>query len=90
VCYLIPLYILVIYLGKGLKKKHYASLSLVFFTLFGSIFLLFAILYLCINTNSFNFKNTNYEFLDFNTQLILFLFFILGFAVKVPIFPFYS
>jgi len=89
-CSLIPLYILVLYLGKGLKKKHYASLSLVFFTLTGSVFLLFSILYLSININSFDFKNISYELLDFNTQLILFLFFLIGFAVKIPIFPFYS
>lgn len=89
-CSLIPLYILVLYMGKGLKKKHYASLSLVFFTLIGSIFLLFAIIYMFINTNSLDFKNINYELLDFNTQIILFLFFLLGFAVKIPIFPFYS
>jgi len=79
-----------IFLGKGVKKKYYASFSLVFFTLTGSIFLLFSIICLFSFSNTCDFKHLNFEFLDFNTQLILFISFLLGFAVKVPIFPFYS
>jgi len=84
------MYIIMIFLGKGVKKKYYASFSLVFFTLTGSIFLLFSIICLFSFSNTCDFKHLNFEFLDFNTQLILFISFLLGFAVKVPIFPFYS
>lgn len=89
-CSLFPMYVLMILLGKGVKKKHYASLSLVFFTLTGSIFLLFGILYLYSLSLSCDFKVLNFEVLDFNSQLFLFFIFLIGFSVKIPIFPFYS
>ena len=89
-CSLIPMFLLIQMFGKGLKKKQYASYMLVFFTLLGSIFLLFGIIYLCFTANTFDFKQLSFELLDFDTQMFLFLFFFLGFSVKVPIFPFYS
>ena len=89
-CSLIPMYLLIQLLGKGLKKKQYAGLSLVFFTLMGSVFLLFGILYITSICGSSDFKHLNFELIDFNSQIFLFLVFFLGFSVKVPIFPFYS
>lgn len=89
-CSLMPLYFLLIILGKGAKKKHFASLLLVFYTLSGSIFLLLAILILLFKVKHADFKILNFEQIDFNTQIVLFIFFILGFSVKVPMFPFHS
>lgn len=87
---LMPLYFLILMLGKGGKKKHFAAFALVFYTLFGSIFLLFGIIYLNIISNTLNFKHLSFEVIDFNSQLFLFFLFFVGFSVKVPIFPFYS
>ena len=89
-CSLIPMFLLLQIFGKGMKKKQYASYMLVFFTLLGSIFLLFGIVYLSIITNSFDFKQLSFEIIDFDSQIFLFFLFFLGFSVKVPIFPFYS
>ena len=40
--------------------------------------------------NTFDFKQLNFELIDFDSQVLLFFIFFLGFSVKVPIFPFYS
>jgi len=87
---LMPLYFLILMLGKGGKKKHFAAFALVFYTLFGSIFLLFGIIYLNVISNTLDFKSLSFEVIDFNSQLFLFFLFFVGFSVKVPIFPFYS
>lgn len=87
---LMPLYFLILILGKGGKKKHFAAFALIFYTLFGSIFLLFGIIYLNIISNTLDFKDLSFEIIDFNSQLWLFFLFFVGFSVKVPIFPFYS
>ena len=52
--------------------------------------MLFGIIFLLINSKTVDFKLLNFELLDFNSQLVLFACFFLGFSVKVPIFPFYS
>ena len=87
---LMPLYFLILILGKGGKKKHFAAFALVFYTLFGSIFLLLGIIYLNVISNTLDFKSFSFEVIDFNSQLFLFFLFFVGFSVKVPIFPFYS
>ena len=87
---LIPLFILVQLAGKGLKKKQYAMFSLLFFTLTGSLFLLCGIFIFLNLTGSADFKILTFEKLTFNSQILLFFLFFLGFAFKAPMFPFYS
>lgn len=87
---LLPLYILVQVWGRGLKKKQYAMFSLLFFTLSGSIFLLCGILVMFNSLGTVDFRVLTFEKISFNTQVLLFSLFFLGFAFKAPVFPFYS
>jgi len=82
----VPLFLLVGIWGSR-DRKIYASYLLFIYTLLGSIFALFAFIFLYSNKGISNFIFLlNSVFLE-NYQIILFLFLFLGFAVKVPIVP---
>ncbi len=89
---LVPMYFLIGIWGG--PKKEYAAIKFFLFTLFGSVFMLIAILALYFNTLPHTFDYTEIlqqsPKLAMGLQLWIFLGFYLGFAVKVPAFPFHT
>ena len=69
-----------------------ATLKFFLYTLFGSLFMLLAILYLYSASNAGNFLMTSFvgSGLGADVQHYLFLAFFLAFAIKMPLFPFHS
>ncbi len=87
---LVPMYFLIGIWGGG--RKLYAAIKFFLYTLFGSVLLLLAILYLY-------FTNDTFQILDLyeagasyalGVQILLFLALFVGFAIKVPMFPFHT
>jgi len=85
---LIPIFMIILQ-GGSRERRTRASYLIALYTLFGSIFMLFNIIYL-----SNKYGTTNYLILFSNTisaqdQKILWITFFLAFAVKIPVFPFH-
>jgi NADH-quinone oxidoreductase subunit M len=89
---LVPMYFLIGIWGG--PKKEYASIKFFLFTLFGSVFLLVAILALYFNSNPHTFDYT--ELVTQNGtyvrmfQLLVFIGLYIGFSVKIPAFPLHT
>lgn len=69
-----------------------ATLKFFLYTLFGSLFMLLAILYMKSRSPEGNFLFTSFQphFFSFEAQQYLFLAFFIAFAIKMPLFPFHS
>lgn len=69
-----------------------ATFKFFLYTLFGSLFMLLAILYMGSQTPNSNFLFTSFSpsLFGFSAQQYLFLAFFLAFAIKMPLFPFHS
>jgi len=91
---LIPMYFLIGIWGG--ERKVYAAIKFVLFTLFGSLLMLVAILFLAFSSGAGTFDiGTIVEYLTLNPlpsdiQMMLFIAFFLAFAIKVPLFPFHT
>jgi len=85
---LIPMYLLIAVWGG--PKKDYASIKFFIYTLFGSVFLLVAIIAVYLATGSFNIPEAMFRDYSFSFQLWVFLAFAIAFAIKVPMFPFHT
>lgn len=91
---LIPMFYIIGYWGGD--KKYYAAIKFFLYTFIGSLIMLVGILYFAYTYYkitglwSFNLLEWNNIQLPFNTQIWLFIAFFLGFAVKVPMFPFHT
>ncbi len=92
---LIPMYLLIGVWGNP-ARRIYAAVKFFIFTMFGSVLMLVAILYLyfeyyaATGVYSFNIFDLYNTVLPRSTQLWLFLGFSLAFAIKVPMFPFHT
>lgn len=85
---LIPMFLLIGFLGSRARKIR-ASYLLFFYTLLGSILMLIAIIYIYCVTGTLNMEYLNcYEFTH-DEQKWLWLAFFLSFASKIPMFPFH-
>jgi NADH-quinone oxidoreductase subunit M len=91
---LIPMYFIIGIWGG--PNRVYAAIKFVLFTMFGSLLMLVAILYLYFAQHGFS---GEYSFdllkimqmpIAYNVQLWLFGAFALAFAIKVPLFPFHT
>ncbi|PHS24939.1 MAG: NADH-quinone oxidoreductase subunit M [Methylophaga sp.] len=82
---LIPLF-LVIGIWGG-PNRVYATIKFFLYTLFGSVFLLLALLYLHHVSGSFSILDFHQVSLTMQEQIYLFLAFLIAFAVKVPMWP---
>ena len=82
---LIPLF-LVIGIWGG-PNRVYATIKFFLYTLFGSVFLLLALLYLHHVAGSFSILDFHQVSLTMQEQIYLFLAFLIAFAVKVPMWP---
>jgi NADH-quinone oxidoreductase subunit M len=91
---LIPMYFLIGIWGG--KRRVYATLKFVLFTMFGSVLMLVAIIVLFASyrraTGLYSFNLLDYYRLSLGPGLQMWLFaaFALAFAVKVPLFPFHT
>ncbi len=93
---LVPMYLLIGIWGG--PRKLYAAIKFFLYTLFGSVMMLLAILFLYFNHHSmtgvytFNVPDlyTTAPLIPFHYAIWLFLAFFLGFAIKVPMFPFHT
>lgn len=85
---LIPMFLLIGSWGSRERKMN-AAYYLVIYTIFGSFFLLFAILYLYVLTGSTDYAVLEKLLLNKDHQMRLWVCFFIPFAVKVPMFPFH-
>jgi NADH-quinone oxidoreductase subunit M len=87
---LVPMYFLIGIWGG--PRREYAAIKFFLYTLAGSLFMLLGILALYFNstTHSFSWFDLIQNTFDKNFQRIIFMAFFLGFAIKVPIFPFHT
>ena len=87
---LVPMYFLIGIWGGG--RREYSAFKFFIYTLTGSLAMLLAILALYFRTGTFDLlalADSSHGF-ERSFQQLLFLGFFLGFAVKVPIFPFHT
>ncbi len=86
---LIPLFFLIDRWGG--RNRHGAALNFVLYTMGGSVFMLIALLVLFDSVPGHSFSIADLTAggprLDHNTQILIFLGFLIGFGVKMPIFP---
>jgi len=91
---LIPMYFLIGIWGHD--RRIYAAVKFILYTMFGSILMLVAILWLYNVAGSFDFVEIQAKLhaglvsLPANTELLLFCAFFLAFAIKVPLFPLHT
>ena len=91
---LVPMYFLIGIWGG--KRRIYATIKFVLFTMFGSLLMLVAIFFLysmyhkATGVYSFNIFDLYKLVLNPNIQVWLFLAFALAFAIKVPMFPLHT
>lgn len=85
---LIPMYLSIGMWGS--HNRSYASIKFFLFTFFGSILMLVAFIYLYYQTGSFLIENFYGLPLNVTQQTCLFIAFMFGFAVKVPMWPMHT
>jgi len=87
---LIPMYFLISICGTG--RKVYSAWKYVFFTFFGSAFMLVGLLVLGFAADTFDIRVlSQMEIRDTLVPVqVLFFFLIFGFAIKLPVFPFHT
>ncbi|HEX2049798.1 MAG TPA: NADH-quinone oxidoreductase subunit M [Actinomycetota bacterium] len=87
---LVPMYFLIGMWGYG--RRLYAAMKFFLFTLFGSLLMLVAILFLyfAADTPTFDYRALLGTPLDLAAQRLLFLAFFASFAVKVPLVPLHT
>ena len=87
---LVPMYCLIGIWGGG--RREYSAFKFFVYTLAGSLAMLLAILALYARARTFDMIELSQmsRTFEFGFQQLLFLGFFLGFAVKVPIFPFHT
>ncbi len=82
---LIPMFVIIGVWGG--ERRVYAAFKFFLYTFFGSLPMLIAILYLYLQTNSFNIFTWYMTPLALNVQIWLFIAMLTAFAVKVPMWP---
>lgn len=82
---LIPMYLSIGMWGSS--NRNYASIKFFLFTFLGSILMLVALIYLYNQTGSFMIQNFYGLPLSQSIQTLIFLAFLLAFAVKIPMWP---
>ncbi len=82
---LIPMFIVIGIWGG--PNRVYATIKFFLYTFFGSVFMLIALLYLAVQSGSFEILGFHAFKLDLDTQILIFIAFLLAFAVKIPMFP---
>ncbi len=82
---LIPMFIIIGIWGG--PNRVYATIKFFLYTFFGSVFMLVALIYLYFQSDSFSILDYQTLPIDMTAQTLIFIAFLLAFAVKVPMFP---
>lgn len=82
---LIPMFVIIGVWGG--EKRIYAAFKFFLYPFFGSLFMLVAIIYLYLQTNSFDIFAWQTLPIALNTQILLFCGFLLAFGIKLPMWP---
>ena len=82
---LIPMYLIIGVWGG--PNRVYAAFKFFLYTLLGSLLMLVAFVYLFANSGSFNILDWHQLPIDLGIQKLIFIAFLLSFAVKVPMWP---
>jgi NADH-quinone oxidoreductase subunit M len=82
---LIPMFIIIGIWGG--PRRVYATLKFFIYTFLGSIFMLIGLIYLRVKVGDFALASFAHAGLDMREQTWLFFAFLLGFAIKVPMWP---
>ena len=82
---LIPMFIVIGVWGG--ENRVYATIKFFLYTFFGSVFMLIALLYLYSQSNSFEILDYHQLKIGLTAQVLIFIAFLLAFAVKVPMWP---
>jgi NADH-quinone oxidoreductase subunit M len=85
---LIPMFIIIGVWGG--PNRVYATIKFFLYTFFGSVFMLVALIYLYFQTGSFDILGFHAAPLGLSAQILIFIAFLLAFAVKVPMFPLHT
>jgi len=82
---LVPMFIIIGIWGG--KNRIYATVKFFLYTFLGSVFMLVALIYMYTKTGDYSIASFQKLPLTMNEQVLIFLAFLLAFAVKVPMFP---
>jgi len=82
---LIPMFIIIGVWGGA--RRVYATIKFFLYTFFGSVFMLVALIYLYFQADSFSILDFHDLQIGLQAQILIFLAFLIAFAVKVPMFP---
>lgn len=82
---LIPMFLIIGIWGG--PRRVYATIKFFLYTFLGSVFMLVALLYLYVQTGSFNIYDMHVVPLSLPVQKLIFIAFFLAFAVKIPMWP---
>jgi NADH-quinone oxidoreductase subunit M len=82
---LIPMFLIIGMWGG--PRRVYATLKFFLYTFFGSVLMLVALIYLYMQAGSFAILDFHFVQIGLTEQVLIFLAFLVAFAVKVPMFP---
>ncbi len=82
---LIPMFIIIGVWGG--PRRVYATVKFFLYTFFGSVFMLVSLIYLYMQTGSYEILDFHGQSLGMQPQIWIFLAFLFAFAVKVPMWP---
>jgi len=82
---LVPMFILIGVWGG--ERRVYATIKFFIYTFIGSVFMLVALIYMYYKGGSFAILDLHMLKLTLNEQILIFLAFLMAFAVKVPMWP---
>jgi len=82
---LIPMFIIIGVWGG--PNRVYATIKFFLYTFFGSVFMLIALIYMYFQSGSFSILDFQSLQLGMTAQILIFIAFLMAFAVKVPMFP---
>ncbi len=82
---LIPMFLIIGVWGG--PKRVYATIKFFLYTFFGSVFMLVALIYMYFKSGSFDILGFHTLKLNLTEQTLIFIAFLMAFAVKVPMWP---
>jgi NADH-quinone oxidoreductase subunit M len=82
---LVPMFIIIGVWGGA--RRVYATMKFFLYTFLGSVFMLIALIYMYLQTGDYAIQSFHDLPLSMNEQTLIFVAFLLAFAVKVPMFP---
>jgi NADH-quinone oxidoreductase subunit M len=82
---LVPMFLIIGIWGG--PRRVYATIKFFLYTFLGSVFMLVALIYMYLQSGSFSILDFHLLPLDMTEQVLIFLAFLMAFAVKVPMWP---